>query len=380
MSKSIALMGYQAKNQATTHYSLERIMADLGQNTGNLAFWHAVESHIDMPKLYVNADFDPLQVNATCSALVLPAANFIGRHLDLTPYTQFLKKIDVPIVVLGLGMQFELDDAAQETSPSTDDFINMLISKNATVATRGQQTADFLSGRGLRNVTVTGCPSNYITPDLTFKYESLYERVLLNFQIGTKYQAALPFIGNWVDGGNASMVWQGFEDPIAYLHDCCSLDSDLMTAFCDSLRPGMPLPEFKRWLFRNSTYFFGAREWMEFCSRFTLSIGTRFHGNMLAIQSGVPAVFVVHDRRTQEMVELFKLPHVSLERISTYRSMEKVLSIVDADMRPYIQARKELGIKYFELIQNAGISIPEIYRSFLSQPAELSTGAIVSRP
>ena len=373
MGKSIALMGYQAKNEATTHYSLEKIMSDLGQNTGNLAFWHAVDSHIDMPKLYVNADFDPAQVNAECSALVLPAANFIGRHLDLTPYTRFLNEIDVPILVLGLGMQFELGDTAQATSPSTDDFINMLISKDATVATRGQQTAEFLSGRGLRNVTVTGCPSNYISPALTFKYESLYERILLNFQIGTKYQAALPFIGNWVDGGNASMVWQGFEDPIAYLHDCRSPDADLMTAFCDSLRPGMSLPEFKRWLFRNSNYFFGAREWMEFCSRFTLSIGTRFHGNMLAIQSGVPAVFVVHDQRTQEMVELFKLPHVSLERIATYRSLDKVLSIVDADMSPYMKVRRELGIKYFELIQNAGVSIPEAYRSFIDEsPAQLS--------
>lgn len=42
------------------------------------------------------------------------------------------------------------------------------------------------------------------------------------------------------------------------------------------------------------------------------SIGPRFHGNALAVLSGIPALFVAHCNRVNEMIDFFKFPHISV--------------------------------------------------------------------
>jgi hypothetical protein len=364
MSSKVALMGYHP-TMTSRGDSIYQIMGMLGQNTGNLAFWHAVERHIANEKLFVSTQTDPDWVNREASVLVLPAANFIGVHMDLTPYVDFLGKINIPILILGLGTQFSLDND-QQIGPSSERFLQVIKDKDVTIAARGQITADFLASKGIDKCEVTGCPSNYINPYLKFKYEHLVERVLLNFQIGHNQHAAiLPCVANWTEGNAYSFVWQGFEDPIAYLHDVRNYDGDLMAAYNECLRPGMPLEPFKQWLSAKSTFFTNAEDWMTYCAKFTLSVGTRFHGNMLAIQAGVPAVFVVHDSRTREMVDLFSLPHVDMQRIIDIKRLDRILANVNADMNPYLAIRSRLAKTYFSILENAGINVNAAYQSMM---------------
>jgi hypothetical protein len=42
------------------------------------------------------------------------------------------------------------------------------------------------------------------------------------------------------------------------------------------------------------------------------SIGPRFHGNVLAVISGIPALFVAHCGRVNEMIKFFKFPYIPL--------------------------------------------------------------------
>lgn len=361
MSLTVALMGYHP-SMASRHDSIYRVMEMLGQNTGNLAFWHAVETHIADEKLFVNTQTDQDLVNQEADVLVLPAANFIGTHMDLTPYNEFLSKIELPILVLGLGTQFSLGDQDFQINQSSERFIQILKDKGAAIATRGQLTADFLASHGILNCEVTGCPSNYISPNLEFKYEFLFERVLLNFQIGEQYVPILPYIANWTEGTAHSFVWQGFEDPIAYLRDIRNFDGDLMVAYNECLRPGMAIEPFKAWLSAKSAFFLNVEDWMNHCAKFTLSTGTRFHGNMLAMQAGIPAVFVVHDSRTQEMVDLFSLPHVDMQHIREVKRLDRMMENVNADMNPYLSVRNRLAKTYFALFDKAGITINAAYQ------------------
>ena len=50
-------------------------------------------------------------------------------------------------------------------------------------------------------------------------------------------------------------------------------------------------------------------------SQVDFSIGTRFHGNMIALLSGVPAFIIPHDTRTLEMSKLMKIPHMTVNEI-----------------------------------------------------------------
>jgi hypothetical protein len=365
MNKPVALMGYRETLASMSGQSTDSVMQALGQNTGNLAFWHAVDSHIGNNKMYVKRDVDTSIINNECSILIIPAANFIGKHQDLSPYTNLLRNVEIPILILGLGLQYELGDNDCEMPETTNEFLSVVAAKNITIAARGHLTEKLLHEKGVRNVTVTGCPANYISTEIKFKYETISERVLLNFQIGKKYTPILPLVGNWVDGSNVrGFVWQGFEDPISYLANVKGCDADLLNAYCESLKPGMALDQFKKWIFLNSNYFLGIREWLDYCSRFTLSIGTRFHGNLLAIQAGVPSIFVVHDLRTQEMVELFDLPKIDFGDIQDCKTLERILSRVNVDMNPYLRKRQELGSKYFALLRDAGILVDPRFEYF----------------
>ncbi len=365
MNKPVAVMGYREGQYLTYDQSTNSVMQALGQNTGNLAFWYAVDSHIGNKKIYVSSATDASVINDGCSVLVLPAANFIGKYQDLARYTSFVRKVEIPILILGLGLQYDLGDSECETSSATNEFLSLLADKNVAIAARGHLTESLLHKKGVRNVTVTGCPSNYISTEISFGYEAISERVLLNFQIDKKFQWILPLVANWVDSsGVRSFVWQGFEDPIDFLRNNKSYDMNLLRAYCDLLKPGMSLDQFKKWLFIHSNYFFDIREWLDYCSRFTLAIGTRFHGNLLAIQAGVPSIFIVHDLRTQEMVELFNLPKIQCNDVENGRTLEMILSRVNVDMNPYLKKRQELGGKYFSLLRDAGILIEPRFAYF----------------
>ncbi|HEB7551128.1 TPA: polysaccharide pyruvyl transferase family protein, partial [Campylobacter coli] len=61
----------------------------------------------------------------------------------------------------------------------------------------------------------------------------------------------------------------------------------------------------------NKTMFFEhISQWKRFCQNLSFSIGTRFHGNMFAMQVGVPSVWLSHDSRTIELLEFVKLPYI----------------------------------------------------------------------
>lgn len=53
----------------------------------------------------------------------------------------------------------------------------------------------------------------------------------------------------------------------------------------------------------NQLTFFTIEEWESFYAKNNVSFawGTRFHGNMAALQNGVPALWVNHDSRTREL-------------------------------------------------------------------------------
>ena len=52
-----------------------------------------------------------------------------------------------------------------------------------------------------------------------------------------------------------------------------------------------------------SKVYFNLNDWAELYSKENISFafGTRFHGNMVAMHNGIPALWVTHDSRTKEL-------------------------------------------------------------------------------
>ncbi len=56
-------------------------------------------------------------------------------------------------------------------------------------------------------------------------------------------------------------------------------------------------------------FFVDSASWIEFLKTVRFCFGTRIHGNIAALVAGTPAVVLVHDLRTQELVDYHQIPY-----------------------------------------------------------------------
>jgi hypothetical protein len=69
--------------------------------------------------------------------------------------------------------------------------------------------------------------------------------------------------------------------------------------------------------------FFTVPSWRAYMAEnFDFCLGTRFHGNMVALQAGVPALWVEHDMRTKELCEHLNLPSIAHAKLPGIKSIQ----------------------------------------------------------
>jgi len=121
----------------------------------------------------------------------------------------------------------------------------------------------------------------------------------------------------------------------------------------NTLQLGWSAEEYFHFIRDSCKVFFDVFEWSEYIKRVDFSVGTRFHGNLIALLHGVPAVIIAHDSRTLEMCELMKIPHLSLAEIERV----DVSDVYDwADFAPFCSAYEELYCSYVDFLEENGIA------------------------
>ena len=89
---------------------------------------------------------------------------------------------------------------------------------------------------------------------------------------------------------------------------------------------------------------FDAEEWLEASKQLTLSIGMRLHGNMVAMQAGVPSLWIPHDPRTTELVATMSLPFISAEQLEDLDNIySSAVETFKQMSEPYFVRRRELA-------------------------------------
>ena len=76
-----------------------------------------------------------------------------------------------------------------------------------------------------------------------------------------------------------------------------------------------------------SKVYFNLNDWAELYSKENISFafGTRFHGNMVAMHNGIPALWVTHDSRTKKLTDFLHLPCVPLEIITITMKLKNII-------------------------------------------------------
>lgn len=93
------------------------------------------------------------EINANFDHLVLPFANAfrVSFRNTLDRYSEMIEKLRVPVTVLGVGAQTDLDYSGGNLDPimkSTTRFVRAVVERAPAIGVRGEFTYDFLRRLG----------------------------------------------------------------------------------------------------------------------------------------------------------------------------------------------------------------------------------------
>lgn len=284
----------------------EGALRALSPNATHIPFWHLWNA--------VNNGTGLDSINHRFDICVFTCANLLRKGLSADAEAAVLAKLDMPVVMLGIGIQSR-PDLEQSLPEGTQRLLRILKEKEHYFLTRGEETASYLRDQGFSFVRPVGCPSIYFMPANVRRAL----RRLPDVKVGecrtvfTGYMgAALDTIGdmNALSSGDGRSSYV-IQDEL--LHFDMQVEPDADGRVYDSASGEMigdlsfkGSEELKKKVKVHA--FFDTNQWRAWTSSMDFAFGRRFHGNVIALQAGVPSLIVAVDDRMREMLNFSGLP------------------------------------------------------------------------
>lgn len=283
----------------------------LANNTGNLVFDNALGKIIQGDSIYDCTDTENLKQYER-----FITTSYIWIRQNEPVQTNFSLVGEKPYIPMSVGIQ-----AADYDSHFImhRDVVNELkqISERCVIGCRGYYTAEILNKYGIKNIQVIGCPSMYTNIFADWyvtknKVKNLNMRVAANF----------------------STFWRKLKpyemDFLIYISDhkydfVEQTEKKFEMSYVDDINTASKI---KNW-FDNCNIFYSYDKWSDFIRQYDFSIGYRFHGNVIALNNNVPALFIYSDSRVKEMCEFFKLPMISDKEFDSSKPIEYWYDLAD---------------------------------------------------
>ncbi|MCA8903711.1 MAG: polysaccharide pyruvyl transferase family protein [Hyphomonas sp.] len=300
--------------------SFESLYGLVGQNTGNLLFTNAVWSQIAGEKERVGFTFDPEALNDRLDGLIIPAANWLSPLVDFSELGRLVDRLRIPVVLIGLGAQDANFSGEIAVPAGTRLFVEAVSARSAAISVRGSYTKHLLNGMGIDNVIVTGCPS--LCHD--FRHFREFDRVHVRFEKGLLHSTR--FSADHEPFAHTPSVHREIFR-LAFAHDVDLLiqsEREEMYSLTQLDPAGLLDERLKRLLLeiygapdwhilssyfhKHCQLFFDVDNWAKALERYDYVFGTRLHGTIMALNSGVPAFMLHHDSRTRELCEFSAIP------------------------------------------------------------------------
>lgn len=213
------------------------------------------------------------------------------------------------------------------------EFFEKLSERTNTFGIRGEFTAECLDLMGIHNYRIIGCPSMFMNLDGTFPQIADPER--------GKYQITITPGSSHI---KTKLLELGMKEYCYWVKQCWSEIPTFSTIGGKKILnvkwrlkefPGLLCSTDKILEYNNkySKIFFDLDEWFKMYSqeKISFAFGTRFHGNMVAMQNGIPTLWVIHDSRTRELTDFLHLPSVPLEMIGKIKHIEELFEYCNYD-------------------------------------------------
>lgn len=289
----------------------------IGKNSGNLVFSNAAykllaTSTAEITPSRFRADpRDADEINEKYDVFVVPLANAFRRSYahQLAPMTRLIERLKIPVVVLGVGVQTDVDGNREYLRPldeAVSAFCRAVLDRSHSIGVRGEITENYLRTLGFSAVEQIGCPSMFLHGD-SLRIEKAKSALgiedRLAFVISPYVRALGPIVRHHhARYPNLRYVAQDLYTLGTLLYG----DAPHLRGKTDDMPIHTSHPLFVEDKVR---MFMDPRPWMEYLSGFDFAFGTRIHGTITALISGTPGYLFAHDSRTLELARYFDIPH-----------------------------------------------------------------------
>ncbi|MEU7574511.1 polysaccharide pyruvyl transferase family protein [Micromonospora sp. NPDC049240] len=289
----------------------------ISDNTGNLVFSHAANKLLATSTAEVTSTrklADPRdadEINERYDVFVIPLANAFRRSFinRLEPMTRLIERLKIPVVVLGVGVQTNVDgdrEYLRQIDEPVSAFCRAVLDRSHSIGVRGEITESYLRTLGFSAVEQIGCPSMFLHGD-TFTLAKTRPELTTDARIALTIS---PYV--------SSMA------PVVRHHrerypNLCYVPQDLRTLgtllYGDApehrgKHSEMPLHTSHPLFVEDKVRMFvDPWTWMAHLSGFDFNFGTRIHGTITALIAGTPGYLFAHDSRTLELARYFGIPH-----------------------------------------------------------------------
>lgn len=367
--RPIGIMSIPRSQTPETDRKFDVLMGAVGHNTGNLLFTNAVWQQLKGHKKRLGYQFMPSEVNASISALVIPAANWLGPHVDFAELAGLIEQLEIPVILIGLGAQDHKFSGRLTIPSGTLRFIRAVSERSHSISVRGTYTKKILAGFGIKNVTVTGCPSLYqiLQHDAEAKL-----RVAWKIDSGPSLlHSTRHFLGDrsFIDTPSVhldlfrhaykhriDLLLQSEREEISMITEAAEKPEigDKAKALMVDLYGARHWHDLEAYIQHHARVFFGIKPWTRAMTGYGRAVGTRLHATIMALNSGIPAVLVHHDSRTREVGEFARLPSLDARKISlSGNSIQHYVQSADFDS--YFAARREHVRLYTTFLADNGL-------------------------
>jgi hypothetical protein len=280
-------------------------------------------------------------INQECQALILKGGNFLnGSWLSTNITYETLKKIRIPIIYIGAGLQAPIDGKVTFSEEEIK-CLKYIHDSSTSCGVRGESTKEALAEIGIDNARVIACPTLYwrCQPTLKIAKPSLdrvawtMRDVLLNEsrEMQVKQFELMRSLRDYCR--EFTIALQGEEVPLQdyYIFDRygarvrtirenidnfpkvsishkVKLDRDTLIDKIQHKYGKFIDSSFLYWIAHHSFFSYDPAAYLDFYRSLSFIIGCRLHGNLVSLSQGIPAYFLTYDERTQEMANLLSIP------------------------------------------------------------------------
>ncbi|MBC2900937.1 polysaccharide pyruvyl transferase family protein [Streptomyces cupreus] len=338
----------------------------IATNSGNLIFSDATHKILQTPGTEVVSNGIKTDVNAAgrinerYEAFVVPLANAFRPSFEpsLKRMTQLIKRLNIPVVVVGVGAQTGLTYDPARLKPmeqAVRAFVSAVLDRSASIGVRGEFTEQYLKDMGFRDVEVIGCPSMFM-----YGKELTVRKKVPALTAGSRVA---------INGSHSAVQTQGVGRIIARTHERYpnlryigqNLSDAKQLHWREVSGPNgkitaMPThPDHPMYREDKARVYIDPITWIDDLREFDYSFGSRIHGNIAALLAGTPATVLCGDSRTLELCRYFDIPHHRIDQLRGDEEVDPARLYEEADFGPLVNGHQERFERFTGFLDRNGL-------------------------